>query len=168
MADQTVIEYERNGDPETGLQDWDPIPPEILRSGSPLQRGHTYHETAGGIFTSGVWDCTPLEQLPAPYEADEFMIVLEGSIIIEHESGKTERFRAGDSFILPKGTPCIWRQDEYALKYWAIHNNPDNPLTANPQLQPIRVDPGAELPAITGQDPAMYESEVPDMGWLTL
>lgn len=168
MADLNVIKFDRNGDPETGLQRWDDVPLELLHSGAPIQTGHTYQDTANGIFTAGVWDCTPHELLPSPYSVDELMIVLEGSIIIEHESGQADRFIAGDSFIIPKGTPCIWRQDEYVRKFWAIHDNPEAPLMADSALGAIRVNPDAALSEVTGHDPAMYESEVPDMGLLSL
>lgn len=168
MADLTVIKYDRNGDPDYGLHDWGAYPPEILQSGAPVQKGHSYLDTASSIFSSGVWDCTAHELLPGPYDVDEFMIVLEGSIIIEHESGQTDRFRAGESFIIPKGTPCSWKQDEYTRKFYAIHDDPDIPLQADPDLNAIRVDPNAELPIVSGHDPAMYESEVPDMGLLAL
>jgi len=148
MADLNVIRFDRNGDPETGLQRWDDIPAQALHSGAPIQTGHTYLDTANGVFTAGVWDCTPHELLPGPYAADELMIVLEGSIIIEHESGQADRFHDGDSFIIPKGTPCIWRQDEYARKFWAIHNNPDAPLKANPALNAIRAKDILQLYAL--------------------
>jgi uncharacterized cupin superfamily protein len=168
MADLSVIKYDRNGDPDYGLHDWGAYPPEMLRSGEPLQKGHTYLDTASSIFSSGVWDCTAHELLPGPYDVDEFMLVLEGSIIIEHESGHSDRFSAGESFIIPKGTPCSWKQDEYTRKFWAIHDDPDIPLQADSALSAIRVDPNAALPIVSGHDPAMYESEVPDMGLLAL
>ena len=168
MADLNVIRFDRNGDPETGLQRWPDIPTELLHSGAPIQTAHTYLDNDNGIFTAGVWDCTPHELVPGPYPADEFMVVLEGSIIIEHESGQTDRFRTGECFIIPKGMPCIWRQDEYTRKFWAIHNNPDTPLAADSSLNAIRANPDATLPAMTGHDPAMYESEVPTMGLLNL
>jgi uncharacterized cupin superfamily protein len=168
MADLSVIKYDRNGDPDYGLHDWGAYPPEMLRSGEPLQKGHTYLDTASSIFSSGVWDCTAHELLPGPYDVDEFMLVLEGSIIIEHESGHSDRFSAGESFIIPKGTPCSWKQDEYTRKFWAIHDDPEIPLQADAALSAIRVDPNAELPIVSGHDPAMYESEVPDMGLLAL
>ena len=138
MPDLTVIKYDRNGDPDCGLQDWGAYPPESLQSGEPVQTGHTYFDTASNLFYSGVWDCTPHEMVPGPYDVDEFMIVLEGSIIIEHESGHAERFRAGESFIIPKGTPCTWKQDEYVRKFFAIHDDPDIPLHADPGLNAIR------------------------------
>ena len=168
MADLSVIPYRPEGDPETGLQPWEALPAEIIQSGNPVQNGHTWHETDGGIFTSGVWDCTAHQLLPGPYEVDEFMIVLEGSIIIEHESGESHRFRAGECFVVPKGTPCSWKQDEYALKYWAIHDNPATPLAPDPALQAILADPGAALTPMKGLDPADFESPVPEMALLSL
>ena len=99
MADLTVIKYDRKGHPDYGMHDWGAYPPEALQSGEPVQTGHTYLDTASSIFYSGVWDCTPHELVPGPYDVDEFMIVLEGSIIIEHESGKSDRFSAGESLM---------------------------------------------------------------------
>lgn len=163
MADLTVIEYDPRGPAETGLQPWDALPAEIIVSGEPVQRGHTWHETAGGIFTSGVWDCTPHRLVPGPYDVDEFMIVLEGSIVIEHEHGDTRRFRAGEAFVIPKGTPMSWVQDEYVLKFWAIHDNPEAPLESDPGLHAIPADADAALAAVTGLDAAQFESEVPEM-----
>jgi len=162
------IRFDRNGDSEYGLHSWGTYLPESIQSGNPEQSGHTYLDTASSIFLASVWECTPHELLPGPYDVDEFMIVLEGSIIIEHESGKSERFRAGTSFIIPKGAPITWKQDETVHKFWAIHDDPDTPLVANPDLNAILADPNATLPAITELDPAMFESEVPDMGWLNL
>ena len=118
MRDQTIIKFERNGPADTGMMPRDPLPAEIVQSGKPIQTGHTYHEADGGVFSAGVWDCTELQLIASPYDVDEFMIVLEGSIVIEHEDGESRRFRAGEAFVIPKGTPCSWLQDEYAHKFW--------------------------------------------------
>lgn len=166
MPDQTVIKYDRNGDTETGLQPWDPIPAEELRSGNPVQNGHTYFDTDNSRLTSGVWDCTPHEMVAGPYPVDEFMIVLEGSIIIEHETRGAETFRAGDCFIIPRGTPCAWRQDEYALKYFAIHSDLGSEPHRDLNLNALLLDANAELSQVTQHDPTLYESEVPEMGLL--
>ena len=45
MTDQTVIVFDRAGDPQTGLQPWEPIAADILLSGSPLHNGHTFFST---------------------------------------------------------------------------------------------------------------------------
>ena len=70
MADLTVIKYERNGDPEYGLQDWGTYLPDIVASGEPLQHGHTYLDTATSIFSSCVWTCSPHELVSGPFNVD--------------------------------------------------------------------------------------------------
>jgi len=165
MRDQTVIKFDPYGHPETGLQTWEPIPREIIASGDPVQRGHQYFGTENDKFTAGVWDCTTHALKREPYEVDEFMIVLEGSISIEDESGHTETFRAGDSFIIPKSTDCIWKQSEYARKYYFIHDNPSSGAPENPEnLSATRIDLSVELAKVTTHDESQYLSDIPDMG----
>jgi uncharacterized cupin superfamily protein len=167
MPDQTVIVFNRDGDPVTGLQPWDPIPPQDIESGSPLQRGHVFFATGNERLTAGVWDCTPYVAVRGPYEVDEFMLLLEGSLEIVNEDGSVQTFHAGDGFMIPKGAVLQWRQSEYLRKFWAIHDNPDSPAAAN-GLRARLLDPASELPRVTGLDPADFESDVPDMGLLNL
>jgi len=165
MTDLTVIPFSPEGDPESGLQPWDPVGPEFIASGSPEQCGHEYYSAAGGRVSVGVWDSTPYEEVKGPYSVDEFMVLLQGSLDLEDADGNTQTFRAGDGFIIPKGAVVQWRQSEYLRKFYFIHDNPDAPGGG---FDAMRVDPLAELPAVTNQDPALYLSEVPQMGWLTL
>ena len=167
MPDLQVIEFDRNGPADTGLQPWDPLPAEILQSGNPLQSGHTYHEIDGGVFTAGVWDCTEHQLLSSAYEVDEFMIVLEGSIIIEHDDGETRRFREGESFVIPRGTPCSWKQDEYVRKFWAIHA-PNTELLGDPALHAILADPHLPLAPVAGLEASDFETGIPEMGLISL
>ena len=162
MPDQTVILFNREGDPETGLQDWDPIDPETLVSGSPHQRGHTYFTTAADQWTAGVWDCTAYTSQFEPYSVNEFMFLLEGSLDIVSEDGSVQTFRAGDGFIIPKGAMLQWRQPEYIRKFWVIHDDPDSPPAAA-GLTALLADPNAALPRMPQADAALFASEVPDM-----
>lgn len=165
MTDLTVIKFDPYGHPETGLQTWDPIPRDLITSGDPIQRGHQYFSTENDKITSGVWDCTAYTQIRGPYEVDEFMLVLEGSISIDDSAGNTQTFRAGDSFILPRGTDCVWKQSEYARKFYIIHDNPSSTTVENPEgLAPIRVDLSAELPRVAAHDESLYMGNIPDMG----
>lgn len=168
MADLKVIKFDRNGDAKTGLQAWPAIAAEVLSSGRPQQNGHQYHESSDARFTAGVWDCTEMELKMAAYDVDEFMILLEGHIIIEHRDGQVESFGPGQCFVLPRGTDCIWRQQEYVRKFWGIHDNPDAGNQAHPELRAILADNDAALPAVGAQDASLFESEVPEMGLLTL
>jgi uncharacterized cupin superfamily protein len=163
MADQTVILFDADGDPETGLQTWDPIPAESIASGDPVQRGHTYFSTANDSFTAGVWDCTPYEEVRGPYSVDEFMVLLEGSLDIENEDGTMQSFRTGQGFVIPKGAVLQWKQSEYLRKFWVIHDDADSPPAAA-GLRALLADPDAELPRMPRADAALFEGEVPDMG----
>lgn len=167
MVDQTVIKYYPNGPEDRGLSPWEEISDLFIKSGTPVQRGLEYFSTANGKLTSGVWDCTAHELNPEPYEVDEFMIVLEGSVHIDLDSGGTETFKAGESFVIPNGLPCSWRQSEYIRKYFVILESSSIDADSNTR-ETIRVNPSADLPKITTHDATQYLSDVPDMGWLTL
>ncbi len=168
MADLKVIKFDRDGDAKTGLQAWPAIAAEFLSSGEPKQNGHQYHESSDGLFTAGVWDCTEMELKMAPYDVDEFMFLLEGRISIEHRDGQIESFGPGQCFVIPRGTDCIWRQQEYVRKFWGIHDNPAAGTQASPGLRAILADENAALPSMGKLDAKQFESEVPEMGLLSL
>ena len=99
MPDLNVIQFDINGHPQTGLEEWEAISPEGLVSGNPVQRGHVYFSTEADKFSAGVWDCTEQEEKFAPYGVDEFMHVLEGSITLKEKSGNSHIYRAGESVL---------------------------------------------------------------------
>jgi uncharacterized cupin superfamily protein len=163
MADQTVIVFDRDGDPETGLQTWDPMDPETLASAPPVQRGHIYFSSAAERLTAGVWDCTPFTEKRGPYSVDEFMLLLDGSLDIENEDGSIQTFRAGEGFVIPRGAVLRWKQSEYLRKFWMIHDNPDAPPAAT-GLTALCMDPNAPLPPVTGLEQVSFASDIPQMG----
>ena len=168
MADQTVIKFHSSGPDNKGLGAWEQFSPEIVVSGSPVQKGNVYFSTQDDTVYAGVWDCTENRLVSVPYGEEEFMVVLEGSIIINHESGGSETYSAGESFVIPRGTHCSWEQTEYARKFFFIYEpGGDMPDNAN-RLKAIRADLTASLPEATNLDPNQFESDVPDMGLLSL
>ena len=75
----------------------------------------------------------------------------------------------GERFIIPKGTDCVWKQSEYARKYYFIHDNPSSSTPENAEdLGTIRIDLSAELPEVTDHDASLYLSDIPDMGMSVL
>ncbi len=167
MPDQAVIKFDPNGDLHGGLQLWDPPAAEFIASGLPTQRGHEFFSSAEDAVSAGTWDSTAYAEVKGPYSVDEFMILLEGSLDIELEDGSTQTFKAGDGFVIPKAAVVAWKQSEYLRKFFFIHDNTDSP-PAEAGLQAMLVDPSLALPKVARQDPTLYESEVPDMGMLTL
>ncbi len=168
MPDLNVIKYDIGGHPETGLEEWETISPEIIESGNPVQRGHTYFSTEADKFSSGVWDCTEHALKFEPYEVDEFMIVLEGSITLIDKQGDSHIYRAGESFVIPKGCECAWTQLEYCRKFWVNLDDAGNQLGENNGFSAIRINTDADLPRVPQTDPIPYLSEMPEMGLLSL
>ena len=146
MSDLKVMRFETNGPAATGMPEWDLIPAEGLTSGEPVQRGHVYHDDKANGLMVGVWDCTPFTAKQGPYDVNEFMLVLEGSVTIVDERGHEETISAGQSFIIPKGLPCVWKQTEYIRKFFVIHNDASGMTPEDASaLAVIRPDPDAAM-----------------------
>ncbi len=70
---------------------------------------------------SGVWDCAPArEEYPDGYGVHEMMYIIFGSVTLTHPDGRSETFKAGDTFFIPKGSPCTWENIEPMRKFYMI------------------------------------------------
>ncbi len=123
-----------------GLETWDPIPPEGLISGAPVQRGVMVHDSNG--LQVGTWDCTAMTTKMEPYSVHEFMLLLEGDVTIVDEAGNEETIYAGQPFFLPKGFTCSWRQPGYIRKFFLILDQADGAAESDPaKLAVARPEP---------------------------
>ena len=86
-----------------GLEEWEPMDCASLVSGTPVQRGHLYHEIEEQGYMVGTWDCTAFTDQMMPYAVDEFMLFLEGDLTMVLPDGEEIKIRAGDAFVIPKG-----------------------------------------------------------------
>ncbi|ONG55777.1 hypothetical protein BKE38_08280 [Pseudoroseomonas deserti] len=59
-------------------------------------------------FEIGVWGSTPYARKPNAFGHDELMFLLEGAVTITDPDGIASTFRAGEGFLIPRGTPCAW------------------------------------------------------------
>jgi len=141
-------------DPQVPLATWETIPAAQLVSGTPLQRGHLYIDDKARGLQAGVWDCTAMTAKPGPYPVDEFMLLLEGAVEIVLPDGRVTRVEAGQSFVIPKGLVCQWRQPGYVKKIFVILETPDQP-TDRPctGLAVALPDPKAALAPSAGPAP---------------
>ena len=110
-------------DANVALERWDDIPAAELDSGNPVQNGHFYVNDAASGLMAGVWDCTAMTTVMAPYPVNEFMILLDGEVTMIEENGRETLVRAGESFIIPKGLPCQWKQPGYVKKFFMIFDD---------------------------------------------
>jgi uncharacterized cupin superfamily protein len=125
LIESRILRFDPNGPEESGLQFWDPIDPDGLEAGEPLQRGYIYDEDPASNYLAGVWDCTAMTEKFGPYAVNEFMFLLEGSVTMILENGEEVNVKAGDAFIIPKGLPCQWKQEGTVRKYFVIFEGPD-------------------------------------------
>lgn len=145
-----------------GLDDWDAIPAGELVSGEPRQRGRYYFNAPEIGLSTGVWDCTAFEGRMAPYAVDEFMMLLEGSVTVTEATGHVTHVQAGESFLIPRGLTCAWRQDGYVRKVFVIYENPAAPVPVKPAAEHvIKLDPDAPLAPCGGPDPALLHGPAP-------
>ncbi|WP_104018380.1 cupin domain-containing protein [Roseovarius nitratireducens] len=115
-----IIRFDPNGPANTGLEEWDAMDPATLVAGEPVQRGHIYHEDAGAGYLAGVWDCTAFTEPMQPYGVDEYMFLLEGTLVMGMPDGTDVTITAGQGFVIPKGLTCQWKQEGYLRKFFII------------------------------------------------
>jgi hypothetical protein len=145
-----------------GLDDWGDMPAAELLTGSPKQRGRYYFNGPDIGLSAGAWDCTAFEGRMAPYPVDEFMMLLEGSVTIAEGSGRVTRIDAGESFVIPRGLNCAWKQGGYVRKIFVIYEDPAAPIPAKPAADHvIKLDLNAALVPCVGPDPALLNGAEP-------
>ena len=104
----------------SGLEPTDYIASDMLLSGEPKERGRSFYADQTGQLDSGVWECEPNRHVieAAPY--DEFVYLLEGRIDVIDAAGGVESYRAGDSFVMPRGCKCTWDVKEPVRKLYVV------------------------------------------------
>jgi len=162
MSTLEITRMEDFGPDGSGLETWEQINPDDLAEGTPVQRGKLYLDDKATGLSAGVWDCTPMTSKLAPYDVNEFMYVLDGSVTIVHEDGTENTIRAGQSFIIPKGTPCIWKQTEYIRKFFVIFDDPSGEMADADKLHVILPEPKGELSPAPVADPSIFSGAVPE------
>ncbi|MEM7224527.1 MAG: cupin domain-containing protein [Pseudomonadota bacterium] len=103
-----------------GLEPTDYIAPETLQSGDPQERGRSLYADQTGQLDAGVWECEPNRHVieSAPY--DEFVYLLQGHIDVIDAEGGVETYKAGDSFMMPRGCKCTWDVKEPVRKLYVV------------------------------------------------
>ncbi len=149
MSKPSIIPF----DPRTPLEAWDDFPPEDIVSGSRKQNGAILFEDKARGLTAGVWEQAANESRWLDYPVNEFMVVLEGEVVIVEED-RSVSIKAGESFIIPKGLRCRWTQPGHVRKFFVIHDDPACPPVAGP-LRTIKIDPKVALEPSTPPPPEM-------------
>jgi uncharacterized cupin superfamily protein len=165
MSDLEIIRFEPNGPFDKGLETWEAIDPASLLAGTPVQRGHIYHEKPDLGYVAGVWDCTAMTSKVEPYAVNEFMLLLEGSVTIEVEGGEPVVIRAGEAFVIPQGLRCSWKQEGRVRKYFAIFEDRSGRAHKDPAalgvIRPQAAGPRSGMTPVAIQNPEIFLNGVP-------
>ena len=162
MSDLLPIRFDANGPAGAGMKEWEKISAEGLTAGDPVQHGHEYFKDDTGQLTAGVWDGTPMTTRLEPYSVSEFMLLLEGEVTIVDARGNEQTMRAGDTFVIPKGMPCVWMQTGYVRKFYVIFDDRSGKVAADPdKLAVIRPRGDGPLSLVTSQDTSRYLNGTP-------
>jgi uncharacterized cupin superfamily protein len=90
--------------------------------GNPVTRVH--HAIQGpGSWDAGFWDCTA-GRFRWHFGDAEFVLVLEGEVLVTDGAGVRHHLRTGDMFLFPGRTSWEWEVPEYLHKAFVMHPGP--------------------------------------------
>ena len=103
-----------------GIEPTDFITPDMIKAGEPKERGRSLYADQTGQLDVGVWECEPHKHVNDPSPYDEFVYLIEGLIEITEQDGSVETYKAGDSFVMPRGCTCTWDVKEPVRKLYVV------------------------------------------------
>lgn len=116
----------------------DDLSSSVFNSSTPIQHSHSYFECDEQGLYIGLWDTTDMVETAGPYECDEFMVILEGSVDIKNnKTGTKQTVSTGESFIIPQGYDCQWHQQGYLRKFYVIYEPPTRNIPTTPVTESI-------------------------------
>ena len=155
MSRPAVLPFDHNA----RMEPWPDFPDGEIIVGSNKHNGHSWFDDKATGLSACIWEQEANESRWIDYPVNEWMLVLEGEVVMIEES-RTVSIKAGESFVVPKGTRCRWTQPGYVKKFFVIFDDPSGAVTALPR-QTIKLDPRVKLEPSTPPSPDMLLSDVP-------
>jgi uncharacterized cupin superfamily protein len=119
MAKQ-FVRIEANGPGAKGLPQVRHDPSDTPTEGARHPSGYTAYRDPSGVFTAGVWACDAGTLRIEDLAIDEACYLIEGEVVITDSEGNSERFVAGDAFVLYRGFVGTWHMPVPIRKYNAM------------------------------------------------
>ena len=120
-----VIRLLPDGPKGIGLERME-LDPKDFQSELPDQRVHLYYEDTALGLSVGVWTTTDMQEAFGPYPGDEFMVVLDGRVLMTDGEGGEVPVEMGQSFVVRNAAPVSWKQVGFLRKFFLLLN-PDAP-----------------------------------------
>jgi uncharacterized cupin superfamily protein len=139
MSKPSIIPLDRSARMET----WPDYPEAEIAAGDRGSRGHFWFKDNALGISAGIWESEANLGRWMPWPVDEFVLVLEGEVVVV-EADRETVFGPGDSFVIPRGCRCIWNQCTYFKKFMMMFNDPRaDAVTGVPKV--VRIDATAKL-----------------------
>jgi hypothetical protein len=114
------LRIDANGPDGKGLLPTVHDPSDTAVEGATRPLAHTAYSDPSGVFTAGVWACDAGTLKIENLAIDEACYLIEGEVIITDCHGNTERFVAGEAFLLHRGFVGTWHMPVPIRKYNAM------------------------------------------------
>lgn len=85
--------------------------------GNPSMKTWVLHTSHDGKMASGIWECTP-GSYHATFSAYEYVVMLEGRIVITPDGGTPVTVKAGDAFVVESNFKGTWKIEEKVRKHF--------------------------------------------------
>jgi hypothetical protein len=119
MAKQ-FVRIDPNGSLAQGLPSVTHDPSDTAIEGARNPSGYTAYKDPSGVFTAGVWACDAGTLKIEDLAIDEACYLITGEVVITDSHGNSERFVAGDAFVLHRGFVGTWHMPVPIKKYNAM------------------------------------------------
>lgn len=120
MSSKHFLQVDRAGPFGTGLPAARHDASDTVIEGAAHPTAYTAYTDPSGVFTVGVWACDAGTLAINDLAIDEACYLLEGEVIITDAEGYSERYVAGDAFLLKRGFVGTWHMPTPILKYNAM------------------------------------------------
>ena len=121
MSPEGVVRLNPNGSPEGSMEACSYIDPSHVLEGKAEERAQIFLASPSEKFLVGVWECSPCKEKVEDYPFHECCFVLQGSVIVTDEEGRSETFSSGDAFTMRKGFQGLWHMTEHFKKYFIAY-----------------------------------------------
>lgn len=114
------LRVSRDGPEGRGLPPTSHDASDTVVEGAAHPSAYTAYTDPSGVFTVGVWACDAGTLSIDDLAIDEACYLIKGEVIITDPYGNTERYIAGEAFLLQRGFVGTWHMPGPILKYNAM------------------------------------------------
>lgn len=90
------------------------------------------HSNADKTVQIGVWEADVSKVKLVDFPVTEFVLMLSGRLVVVNQDGTSNEFKAGDTFVIPKGFTGIWDIRERMKKQHVKIGDPRAKLIVQP------------------------------------